>query len=506
MSLDTKIKLFINKAWRRIYFNFLIKNIIVGITFSLCISIMLMLVSLVIPFTSVYKVVYGVNIAFLILSIGYSYIKRPRDKEVALILDSKGLKERVITALELVGREDEISVAQKEDALKALEAFNLKKELKIEVNLKDIGYILILIFVLLSVGFIDTEAKRKGDELRKIKETQKEIIEEIKKEKKEIEENKELTEEEKTEAKEILERAKEELLEAKTKNETDKVMERLEKKLEDLKEKTKSEEAKKSIDEMKKDLLEEFNKEKEKQANKDLNALKNNLNQSEEGEKLTKALESGDEKAIEEAIENLNDALKEMGEGEKSKISKALSKAASSVSDEDLKEALENASSGAIDGEISPEDLANALKSLNKKAGNGNGSGAGTGTGEGSGSGSGSGAGSGSGTGTGQGAGTGTGWNTGSKEGTQGDNITNKGEQIYIPGRGEGDDTNLSGDKNENGNSQSFETSSGLNGSGSKDSYDKYLGDYSKDALDNLDNTTLPESLKRLIREYFEGL
>ncbi|WP_370772751.1 hypothetical protein [Clostridium sp.] len=68
----------------------------------------------------------------------------------------------------------------------------------------------------------------------------------------------------------------------------------------------------------------------------------------------------------------------------------------------------------------------------------------------------------------GSGAGSGSGWNTGSTVGKENDLENSPGEQIYIPGRNEGSDENLTGNKNENGNSQEIESQTGLNIGGEK--------------------------------------
>ena len=143
----------------------------------------------------------------------------------------------------------------------------------------------------------------------------------------------------------------------------------------------------------------------------------------------------------------------------------------------------------------------------NQSQGNNQGSGSGQGQGSGSGQGSGAGQGQGSGSGSGSGGGQGgTGWNTGSTTGHENDLENNPGEQIYIPGRNEGSDNNLTGNKNEDGNSQQIETENGLNISGEKVDYDKVIGDYSNSALEGANNSNLPQSLKDLIKNYFEGL
>lgn len=79
-------------------------------------------------------------------------------------------------------------------------------------------------------------------------------------------------------------------------------------------------------------------------------------------------------------------------------------------------------------------------------------------------------------------------------------------KQIYIPGRNEGEDGNLTGNKNENGNSQGIENQTGMNIGGEKIDYDKVIGDYSNSALEGANNSNLPQSLKDIIKNYFEQL
>ncbi len=81
-----------------------------------------------------------------------------------------------------------------------------------------------------------------------------------------------------------------------------------------------------------------------------------------------------------------------------------------------------------------------------------------------------------------------------------------RGEQIYIPGRNEGNDANLTGSKNESGNSQQVESQTGLNLDGQKVNYDKVIGDYKNSALEGANNSNIPQNLKDIIKDYFEKL
>ena len=229
---------------------------------------------------------------------------------------------------------------------------------------------------------------------------------------------------------------------------------------------------------------------------------------TEEGKKLLEAINTGDKEKIATALGDLNKSLDSLSDAEKSKLSNSFSDAAMAVNSEDLKEALSSAADGVMDGKISAEDLSGALASMKSKSNGGKKPGGNNGSGDSNGSGNGNGSGNdnGNGNGNGSGSGLGGGWNTGSKNGTERVDTTKSAEEIYIPGREVGNDGNLSGGKNEGGNTQSITTKNGVNTSGSKDNYTKYVEDYSNEALNNLDSSSMPDSLKDVVKDYFEGL
>ena len=268
------------------------------------------------------------------------------------------------------------------------------------------------------------------------------------------------------------------------------------------------------------------------EALKNLNELNKRLKNSEKGKEILEAMKSGDKNALEAKLKELNDSLNNLSDSEKSKLSNELLEAASNLTDEDLKNLLEQASENILDGQLtSSEELANALAELsqsatgvdasssisvnssssnkNSNSNNGNsgsGSGQGNGKGSGNGSGSGSGSGTGKGSGNGSGKGGGSGWNTGSKNGVENMEEPNSGEQVFIPGRKDGNDDNLTGDKNKSGSTQSIETQSGLNLDGQKVQYDNIIGDYSKQEIDSMDKSTIPQSLQDVVKNYFSEL
>ncbi|GAA0084431.1 hypothetical protein UT300007_08700 [Clostridium sp. CTA-7] len=516
-SLNNEILTFIKKASKRIRADFIINLSIVGLKYLLCLILCLLLISLFITFPYVEEVSLSVLVVGLISLIIYGFIKSPDKKRVALIVDSKGLKERVTTSLELINEEDNISIAQKKDTVSFIKNFNIKDNLKIKVDRKQVLLVLGLVLTCLITSYIDTTAKRAANSIREFNKYQQEFIKKVEEEKKLVEKSEELTEEEKESIKKILEDAKKELKESEKKLDINKTLERMEKKLEDKKNEAKSDKSKAAIEKTQKNLLDKFNKDKEEGAKKDLNKLVNELMKKKEGKELSDAVLSKDKEALEKALGKLKKSLGNMSSSELNNLSKALANAANSVDDENLAEALSEASNSVLDGKLDAESLKDAIQnSQNNSSGNksgdkkgegqGQGEGQGEGQGQGEGNGDGSGNGSGSGNGNGNGNGQGGGWNTGSNEGTENDLDNKKGEQIYIPGREVGNDENLTGNKNQDGNSQTIDTQNGLNLDGNKINYDKVIGDYTNSALDGANNSNLPESLKDLIKDYFEGL
>lgn len=508
-SLDKAILIFLNKASKRIKANFLLNLSIVGLKLLLCLIFSLLLISLFITIPYIEEIFIGILGIGLIIILIYGFIKAPKKDKVALMVDSKGLDERLITSLELIGCEDNISIAQKKDTVESIKKFDIKK-IKISIDKKQSLLSLGLIIMCILILFVPSTARKEAQKIRDFDKYQKSVIEKVEKEKKEIEKSDDLSAEEKEEVKKLLEDTVKELKESEKKSEVNKTLERLEKKLEDKKEKLSSEKSKEALENSKKKLLDDFNKEKEAEAKKDVNKLVNELMEKQQSKPLAEAMLRGDQEAINKELAEIQNKLGSMSSSELSELSEVLKNAALEMSDEELAEALKNASNSVLNKKLDAASLSSAIsKSINNSNGQNNNSNqqsSGSGQNQQQNSNSGQGQGS-SGTGSsGSGSGSGAGWNTGSTVGKEDDLENSPGEQIYIPGRNEGTDGNLTGNKNDNGNSQEIESQNGLNIGGEKVDYDKVIGDYSNSALEGANNSNLPQSLKDLIKNYFEGL
>lgn len=532
MDLDKKIISFIKTYGKRIKINFLLDKILFGILLCGVLSFILLSVSVFVPFKDCYRVIAILCILIILGSFIYGILKLPNIKKIALLIDSKGLKERVITSLCLSNDNSDLAITQKKDTIEKLKNFNYKEKFPIKIDRKKLLKIGVLIVICTGILLVPSTSKTKAKELRNFEKGKSEIINKVEKEKNKIEKTDDLSKEEKEKLKKLLEDGKNELKDIETNKDINKFLERLNKKLETLKDEIKSEEGKKALENLSKELLEDSMKKLQNDALKDLNKINEALNKTEEGEKISEALNSGDKEALENQLNNLNNSLKNMSENEKIELAESLSELASSLSDEELQALMNQTSQGVMNGEIDPSELAKELSSLentakgnnnsnnennnsnsgsgnnNSNSGNGNNSSANGGSsGNGSGNGNGSnGSGSGNGNGSENGNGSGTGWNTGSKNGTENTSEPTKGEEVYIPGREIGSDANLTGNKNNNSPSQAVETENGLNFSGEKKDYNEVIGDYSEKELEGIEGSSIPENMKDIVKDYFDGL
>ncbi|WP_238882417.1 hypothetical protein [Clostridium sp. YIM B02551] len=513
---EKQIIYFIKKAGRRIKIQIVLNKVTKGLLMALVLSTLLCLISLFVPFyESVFLSLFFISsslIGGLIIALFYF----PSIKEQGIILDSIGLKERASTALELIGRDEDYAIIQREDALDYLEKVDIKKGLPLRINKKlliGIGAFLILFITFI---LVPTPAKGVAKNAHELEKKKNEVSKVLQEEKKKIEDNKELSKEDKKKLSEIIEKSKLEI--NKTNNESDvkKTLERIDKKLEQLEKEKDNNKIRNSLEELRNKLNPKAAEERKLNNKKDLDAIKDKLNGSEKTNELAKAIESGKDEDVNKALNNLNNSLKSMGDLEKGEVSKALGDAASSVSDEELKNLLNKASEEIMSGEISSntkDKLNDALKeakegsSISNSQGNSNGESSSqgeNGNSGGNGNKPGNGQGSGQGSGGSQGNGNGVGWNNGSKNGREVDPA--KGEQVYIPDRNSGNDENLTGQKNNGGNSQIQNSSNGINERGESVDLDSVIGDYSKDAIDGLEGSSMPDYLKDIIKDYFEEL
>ncbi len=502
-NIDKQISKFIKKGGKRIRLNVFIENLLVLLIVALGISSMASVLGLFIPIYNLFEICFSIfTISTSIYIFIYLYKLRPDNKKVALKLDSKGLNERLITSLELINKDDNISNAQKEDTIEVIREVKISKITPFHIKRKNLYRLIAILTVLIIILFIPTTAKNRAREIRKVKKFNKEVMEKIKVEKKDTRGSEELLEDDKLDIVKELDKSIDEIKKSKSKIDTEKALNKLEKKLDNIEKNLESVDSKNKIQNIVKKLS--LNKEQSSEKLAMLNKIAEELSKIDKMKELSEAITSQDEEKIKEALNKLGEDLKSLKGEEKEEILNNLENISANITDENIKGALSSTAASVSSGNVDLSKLENALISLNKDSintdngDNSNGTGAqsnqsGNGTN-----------GQDNGMGNGSGSGNGSGWDTGNKE--NGAGKLNNGEKVFLPNRGTGADDNLKGNISEGGNSQSITTENGVNIAGDSVDYEKIIHEYSNSEIVGLKNKSIPKSLQDLIKKYFEEL
>jgi predicted nucleic acid-binding Zn-ribbon protein len=507
-NLDKQIMKFIKQGKKRIELNIFIENFLMSLIVTLGLCSIACILSLFIPIYNLLEVcIVIVSVSMAVYLLIYFYKFRPNIKKIALMLDSKGLNERLTTSLELMNKDDNLSTSQKEDTISIIKKIEISKITPLHVERKNLYRLIAAISVLVIIICIPTTAKNRAREIRKVKTFNKELIEKIKEEKKDTKTSKELPEEDKLDIIKELDKSLDEIKESKSKLDTEKALDKLEKKLDNVEDNLKDDHSKNKLQNIIKKLS--LNKEKESKSLEVLNEISKELSKIDKMKELSEAINSSDENKIKEALDKLEGDLKSLEEKERKEISSKLNDIDSKISDENVKAGVSSMAASLNSGDIDISKLENALLSLSKSSNNSstrnNNNGMDSQDSEsGNGNSNGNTNGSGNGRGSGNGSGNGGGWNAGNKD--NGEGKLNSGEKVFLPNREIGNDDNLKGNISEGGNSQSITTENGLNIPGDSIDYESIIHEYSKSEIEGLKNKPIPGSLQELIKKYFEEL
>lgn len=400
--------------------------------------------------------------AGLLAGIGYAVYRRADMKQAAGRLDSFGLKERMLTAYENMDKEDEFSQLQRQDALFHYD--QIREQIKIPI-LPDKRHILALLVsaaVVISMCFIPSPVRDQARLHHQVQEQAKEEKEEL-----------------------------QELLEA----------------LE-------------GVD------MESLTEEQRAQLQELLDAMKlsqEELAKTNSWKSLASAMEKLDYK-YQQAAQSLESLAANMDNPEAAGIAdaEAMAKAAANRSGQQLASSGTTASSGTPDGSGDGQNEGNG-SGEGSGQGEKNGSGEGSGQGEGNGSGAGDGQSGGNGFGTGDGqsggngsgSGNGQGGGNGSGNGQGGGNGTGNGrgtgssdaahDYVSIP-NAVADDPSLTGNKNQDQDSDYYRQQNGLAWEGDHVDYSSVIGEYTDSAYEGIANGRYPSGMESVIRDYFENL
>ena len=432
----------------------------------------------------------------------YILIKRTSIYEAARYADSAGLKEKLVTSISCQGSDNGFAGLLKDDAISEIERFDKKLRLPFKYPWKRyIAFCLVLCLFIICI-FIPSQAKKDAELLHKLASQAEEIKDKVKEAEKILDKAEEngISKKEAEKIKKILEESKKEISESKNIDDVNKAKERLESKLKKELAEAGSKELLKTAQSLVPgtDLegLADFNKKLADIANK--SGLKGDLSNE-----LKSVAESLTAEQMKELLDALEQALKD-GEITAEEVAEALSGIENS--DAQIASATISASGASSQQPGSTPGAASASGNGNGQGnGKGNGNGSGNGSGSGNGNGNGKGNGKGSGSGGGKGSGNGGGWNMGSSDGLERKGQEGKGEVVSLTGKKTGNDDNLTGKKNGDAKITQKGGQKGDASEGIKADLDSVRGEYSNEAYAKVDSNKVPSAMKDIVKEYFSG-
>ncbi|MCT4605988.1 MAG: hypothetical protein N4A64_07755 [Marinisporobacter sp.] len=340
--LDKKIKELLKPIRVRFCFNKYIAILSYGLLVGMSISLMIMIFSRFFPILFIgSKLVYLLG-ACLIVSFLYFSYKKPSFEDTALLVDGKGLEERIITALNLKGENTAIAKLQKEDAIHHLKKWDIQKKLPIIFPKKIMLWVGILMLGTLLVGVIPTQSVLKARDLEnnreKIEEQKKKIIQV----EKEIKKDPILREEDKKE---------------------------IEKNLKELKEKMKKPENTKELQKQIVKTKKEIEKIEKNIQDKKIDEITKKLSNHNFTKKLVESIKNRDSKELTKEINEIKNQLKNMSKEDLEKKAKGLERLAKELKNnkelaKNFKE-LSNAMAQSIHENLLDEQLKESLNGLN---------------------------------------------------------------------------------------------------------------------------------------------
>lgn len=454
---EKRLQDFLRKAQLRIFLLQLGEILMWYLGTGLGIGILINGISLFWPLYGAWKIALGAVVLLVVLGVFYSIYRIPGKRRAALMIDERGLQERVSTALEQIEEVSPVAVLQRRDTLKHLEEFSFKEKFPVKKEIGKTLTLLVMLGIFTASACLPTQAKQEALYQHELKEEAKAQAEKAEELKRLLDTEKALQNLLKTQNKEMLkqeiDRSIEELFKAESQKDLLKAKKRLAKKTAQALEGVAAQElTPKAVS-----LLSEYMP----KLSGEMQTAENTQNNAQSGQ--TKG-----ENGTEGDGQNAGTQAGQSGEG---------------------------ASEGS-DG----NGQASGSENNGSEAGQGNdGSGKnGSGNNESGNNGSGN---------SGSGSGMGTGGNYGSNQGLEKTDIRNRGEaeKVTIPGRETGQDENVTGTGN-SGSSQYEKGSQSQGFRGEKVDYDSVLGSYSQAAYDRLSVGGIPEGMENVVKNYFDGL
>lgn len=400
-------------------------------------------ISIFVPFYYAHAVTAACFGAGVLAGSIYAVCKRVSMRQAAGKLDSFGLKERMITALELMDKEHAFAQLQRQDAVSHYNAIREQIRIPLRPDVRHLAALGLSVVVALTLGLVPSVAKEQAvlqHQVQKAAKEEEETLEELMDALEGVD-MESLTMEQQAELQELmdaLELSREELAEADSWDSLNTAKGKLDYKYEQT-----------------------------------ANSLEN----------LAELLDNPEAAGVADAKAFASAAANESGQQMAASGTASGTAGSGSGSEDGTGEGDGN---GSADGSDSGDG-----------DGSGNGDGSGSGDGNGSGNGDGSGDGDGSGSGDGDSSGNGGGRGTGSSNTAH--------DYVSIPNP-VGDDASLTGDKDGDTDSDYYRQNNGLAWEGDHVDYNSVIGDYTDSAYEGIANGKYPSGMESVIKNYFESL
>ena len=134
MYQDNEIQKFVKRLYRWVLWRHLAKKLIKCVPVGILGGAVLEIIAYFIPWYSVHFWALGVILLSLIAAFCWGIVTRPGVRDAALELDETGLKERTVTAWELLGNDSFFAGLQKRDAWEHLKEVSVRKRLPVGIT------------------------------------------------------------------------------------------------------------------------------------------------------------------------------------------------------------------------------------------------------------------------------------------------------------------------------------------------------------------------------------
>ena len=432
---------------RRLNLAGFVKILVFAVGVSAGAGIVLQALAFIVPLYYV-NVYTGIALLLAVLAAAVvSVVKRSTMERTALVMDSFGFKERIVTAYEHLEDEGELIALQRKDAMAQLKANKSRIRIPLLPHWKKTALSAALLLVMIGLIFVPSQMKDRAKELHQVKQDAREKEKEIQEvldelEKLEEQEQDTLTPEQLAALQEMIDSLKSSMAEYQQVSSADALQaagEKLNYKYENM------------------------------------SSQMANVAQSFQNGAMASAISA-------ESMQAMADKLQQMSGNPSTGSSVASNQGQNGNGQND-----QNGQNGQGDGQGN---------------GQGNGQGDGQGNGNGQGDGQGNGSGQGDGQGNGQGNGQGSDQGNGQGRGTGSASIAR--DYVSIP-NAIADSENLTGSAVDHDNSDYFRAQNGLSWEGTRMSYEAVIGSYQQNAYEGIAAGQYPTGMENVIKEYFSS-